>query len=37
MVEYAIKTPPQHGTWQEYLDVWRAADEAEVYEVGLEF
>lgn len=32
MVAYAIKTPPQHGTWQEFLDVWRAADEIEVFE-----
>jgi F420-dependent oxidoreductase-like protein len=31
MVEYAVKTPPQHGTWQEYLDVWRATDECEVF------
>ncbi len=31
MVEYGIKTPPQHGTWQEFLDVWLAADEAEVF------
>ncbi len=37
MVGYAIKTPPQHGTWQEYLDVWRAADEAEVYESAWNF
>ena len=31
MVEYAVKTPPQHGTWQEFLDVWRATDECEAF------
>ena len=25
MVAYAIKTPPQHGTWTEFLEVWKAA------------
>lgn len=37
MVNYAIKTPPQHGTWQEFLDVWLAVDEAEVYESAWNF
>jgi F420-dependent oxidoreductase-like protein len=32
MVAYAVKTPPQHGTWAEFLDVWRAADDIEVFE-----
>ncbi|MFN0025849.1 MAG: TIGR03560 family F420-dependent LLM class oxidoreductase [Acidimicrobiales bacterium] len=32
MVAYAIKTPPQHGTWPEFLEVWRAADDIEVFE-----
>jgi len=32
MPRYAIKTPPHHATWQEFLDVWRAADEIEVFE-----
>jgi len=27
MVEYAVKTPPQHGAWQDFLDVWLATDE----------
>ncbi|MDE0830413.1 MAG: LLM class flavin-dependent oxidoreductase, partial [Vicinamibacterales bacterium] len=31
MVEYAVKTPPHHATWQEFLDVWRAIDECEAY------
>jgi F420-dependent oxidoreductase-like protein len=29
---HAIKTPPHHGTWNEFLDLWRAADEIEVFE-----
>lgn len=32
MARYAIKTPPHHGTWADFLDVWRAADEMEVFE-----
>jgi F420-dependent oxidoreductase-like protein len=32
MASYAIKTPPQHGRWADFLDVWRAADEIEVFE-----
>lgn len=31
MIEYAVKTPPQHGDWNEYLDVWRAADQIEIF------
>ncbi|MDO5500762.1 MAG: TIGR03560 family F420-dependent LLM class oxidoreductase [Propionibacteriaceae bacterium] len=31
MTEYAVKTPPQHGAWADYLDVWRAADEIETF------
>ena len=31
MVEYAIKTPPHHATWHEFLDVWRVTDECEAY------
>jgi len=31
MVDYAVKTPPQHGTWQEFLDVWRATDQCEAF------
>ena len=29
---YAIKTPPHHASWSEFLDVWRCADEIEVFE-----
>jgi F420-dependent oxidoreductase-like protein len=32
MPSYAVKTPPQHGTWQEFLDVWKAADQIELFE-----
>lgn len=32
MPRYAIKTPPHHATWHEFLDLWRAADEIEVFE-----
>ncbi len=31
MVEYAVKTPPHHATWQEFLDVWRVVDECDVF------
>ncbi len=29
---HAIKTPPHHATWNEFLDIWRAADDIEVFE-----
>ena len=32
MPRYAIKTPPHHATWAEFLDVWRAADEIDAFE-----
>jgi F420-dependent oxidoreductase-like protein len=32
MVAYGMKTPPQHGSWADFLDVWRAADEIDVFE-----
>jgi F420-dependent oxidoreductase-like protein len=32
MVAFGIKTPPQHGSWADFLDVWRAADDIEVFE-----
>ena len=31
MVSYAIKTPPQHGPWADFLDVWQAADDIDVF------
>jgi F420-dependent oxidoreductase-like protein len=32
MGTFAIKTPPQHGPWADFLAVWRAADEMDVFE-----
>lgn len=32
MPSYAVKTPPQHGTWQEFLEVWQEADQIELFE-----
>jgi F420-dependent oxidoreductase-like protein len=32
MGRHAIKTPPHHATWGDFLDVWRAADDIEVFE-----
>lgn len=32
MGRHAIKTPPHHATWQEFLDVWREADRIDVFE-----
>ena len=29
---HAIKTPPHHATWNQFLDVWREADRIEVFE-----
>ena len=31
MADFAVKTPPQHGTWDEFLDVWRAVDECDAF------
>jgi F420-dependent oxidoreductase-like protein len=31
-VRFAIKTRPEHTTWQEILDVWAAADAFEIFE-----
>ena len=36
-MRFAIKTAPQHTTWDAMLDVWRAADEIEVFESGWTF
>src|SRR5215813_5499908 len=34
MVRFAFKTSPQDTTWDVMLEVWRAADEIEVFESG---
>jgi F420-dependent oxidoreductase-like protein len=36
-VRFAIKTVPQHTTWAAMLDVWRAADEIELFESAWNF
>jgi len=32
MGRYAIKTPPHHATWPDFLDAWMAADDLDVFE-----
>jgi F420-dependent oxidoreductase-like protein len=32
MGRHAIKTPPHHATWQEFLAVWQEADRIELFE-----
>jgi F420-dependent oxidoreductase-like protein len=32
MVAFGIKTPPQHGAWADFLEVWREADDIELFE-----
>jgi F420-dependent oxidoreductase-like protein len=36
-MRFAIKTAPQHTTWQAMLEVWRAADDIELFESGWTF
>jgi F420-dependent oxidoreductase-like protein len=36
-VRFGFKTSPQHTTWQSMLDVWRAADDIELFESGWNF
>ncbi|MDA8045210.1 MAG: LLM class F420-dependent oxidoreductase [Actinomycetota bacterium] len=36
-MRFAFKTAPQHTTWADMLDVWRAADDIEVFESGWTF
>ncbi len=36
-MRFAFKTAPQHTTWPDMLDVWRAADDIEVFESGWTF
>ena len=36
-MRFGIKTAPQHTTWGEMLDVWRAADDIEVFESAWNF
>ena len=32
MATFGIKTPPQHGLWADFLEVWKAADDIDVFE-----
>ena len=36
-MRFAFKTAPQHTTWPGMLDVWRAADDIDVFESGWTF
>jgi F420-dependent oxidoreductase-like protein len=36
-MRFAIKTSPQHTTWADMLDVWKAADDIEIFESGWTF
>jgi len=37
MATYAVKTPPQHGPWQDFLDVWRAVDACDPFVAAWNF
>jgi F420-dependent oxidoreductase-like protein len=37
MATYAVKTPPQHGSWPEFLDVWRATDQCNAFAAAWNF
>ncbi len=37
MVAFAIKTPNQHAEWSDLLEVWRAADDMEVFDSAWNF
>lgn len=37
MATYGVKTPPQHGPWGDFLDVWRAADDIDTFAVATNF
>jgi F420-dependent oxidoreductase-like protein len=36
-MRFAIKTAPQHTTWADMLDIWRAADDIEIFESAWNF
>lgn len=37
MARFAVKTPTHHTTWDRMLEIWRAADEMDVYESAWNF
>jgi len=36
-MRFAVKTAPQHTTWEDMLDVWRAADDIDLFESAWNF
>ncbi|HKX74672.1 MAG TPA: TIGR03560 family F420-dependent LLM class oxidoreductase [Acidimicrobiia bacterium] len=36
-LRHAIKTAPQHGEWADFLEVWKAADEIDLFEAAWNF
>ena len=32
MTSYAMKTPPQHGPWEDFLALWKRADQMPIFE-----
>jgi len=34
MARFAIKTPPQHAQWSDMADIWRAADDIDLFEAA---
>jgi F420-dependent oxidoreductase-like protein len=36
-MRFGVKTAPQHTTWADMLDVWRAADDIELFETAWNF
>ncbi len=36
-MRFGFKTAPQHTTWKDMLEVWRAADDIEIFESGWTF
>lgn len=37
MARFAVKTPTHHTTWEQMLEVWKAADEIELFESAWNF
>ncbi|MBT8198906.1 MAG: LLM class F420-dependent oxidoreductase [Acidimicrobiia bacterium] len=37
MPEFAVKTPPQHAEWSDLLEVWRTADDIEIFSEAWNF
>ncbi len=37
MARFAIKTPPQHATWSDMVEIWQEADQIELFESAWNF